>query len=202
MSDPEVCGLVLAGGHSRRFGQDKAIVQIDGQALLDRTVQMLEQCLSRVYVSVRPDQKDEPRRQSHPLILDRLTDFGPASGILSAHDEQPEVAWLVVACDFPQLDQPTIETLLRNRDPDCPAIAYRSSGDGLPEPLCALYEPGTLARFRRQIEPGANSSARRLLMGINTKLIDLCSKGALRNMNTPEDFAPEELPSDELKQKN
>jgi len=33
---PPVHGLVLAGGRSRRFGRDKAGIEIDGQVLLAR----------------------------------------------------------------------------------------------------------------------------------------------------------------------
>ncbi len=185
MSAPEVFGLVLAGGHSRRFGRDKAVVSVAGEVLLDRTVRLLEQCLSRVYVSARAEQKNEPYRNRHALILDRYTGLGPASGILSAHAEYPQAAWLVVACDLPQLDRQTVDTLLQARTAGCPAVAYKSVADGLPEPLCALYEPGTLARFRERIEQGAKPGARGLLMDIDARLVDLQTKNALHNMNTP-----------------
>ena len=37
-----VIGVVLAGGRSSRFGRDKALLKIDGQTLLQRTVAMLK----------------------------------------------------------------------------------------------------------------------------------------------------------------
>jgi len=185
--DPAVIGLVLAGGQSRRFGRDKAAVRIGGRTLLDRTVHLLQECLPRVCVSVRPDQQNQPDRRRHALILDRYADLGPVSGMLSAHEESPLAAWLVVACDLPRLDRLTLDTILGARDPRYSAVAYRSAGDGLPEPLCAVYEPGTLAAFRRRIRGGASPGVRGLLMESNVRLIDLPRKDALLNMNTAEE---------------
>ena len=51
--------------------------------------------------------------------------------------------WLVLACDLPFLDAETLRHLLRSRVVARAATAYRSSYDGLPEPLCAIWEPRT-----------------------------------------------------------
>jgi len=181
----EVFGLVLAGGRSRRFGRDKAAVTVAGLPLLDRTVGLLEELLSGVYVSVRSDQQQEPVRSRHRMIPDGFRDMGPLAGILSAHRQVPQVAWLVVACDMPWLDRPTLEELLRQRDPARAATAYASAEDGLPEPLCAVYEPATLARFTRQVEAGAGPGARELLLGVDTRLVPPPDGRSLFNMNTP-----------------
>ena len=59
---PPLRGLVLAGGTSRRMGRDKAAIVIDGQTLLQRAVSLLSHHVSDVFVSVRPDQQDDPAR--------------------------------------------------------------------------------------------------------------------------------------------
>ena len=38
---PPVSGAVLAGGRSRRMGRDKRLLEVDGEALLARTVRVL-----------------------------------------------------------------------------------------------------------------------------------------------------------------
>ena len=78
-SGPMICGLVLAGGHSRRFGHDKAAIEIDDESLLSRTVGVLRSVLDDVFVSVRADQSDELLRRRFQLIVDKDESLGPAS---------------------------------------------------------------------------------------------------------------------------
>ena len=47
----------------------------------------------------------------------------------------------MLACDLPFLADETLRHLIEHRDPSRLATAYRSSHDGLPEPLCAIWEP-------------------------------------------------------------
>ena len=138
-SGETIWGLVLAGGKSRRMGSDKALLRVDGETQLSRMVALLDRRLPRVYVSARSDQRGEQERARHPLIVDRFADLGPVAGILSAMHEHPNVSWLVVACDLPNVDSATIEHLLAERDRKKPFTAFRSSHDELPEPLCAVY---------------------------------------------------------------
>ena len=96
------------------------------------------------------------------------------------------MAWLVLACDLPFLDAPTLDTLLLARDPDFDATAFSSSHDGLPEPLCAIYEP---ARDRRpaQIAAGRNCP-RKFLINAHTQLLEQPNPRALDNVNTVEEY--------------
>jgi molybdopterin-guanine dinucleotide biosynthesis protein A len=185
---PELCGLVLAGGRSRRFGRDKAALKQAGLTWLERTVAVLECAVEEVYVSVRPDQIDEPLRSGFRLIVDRYDDVGPASGLVSAHLERPDAAWLILACDMPFLAGNAIQRLVAARDPQRDATAYRRFRDGAPEPLCAIYEPAILRRFRRQVESGELLSPRALLENADALLIDPPPGKMLSNINTPADL--------------
>jgi molybdopterin-guanine dinucleotide biosynthesis protein A len=186
---PGIYGLVLAGGHSRRFGQDKAAVEIDDEPMLCRTVSVLQASVDRVFVSVRPDQSDDRLRRQFQLIIDQDDSLGPASGIFAAHNCWPDVAWLVIACDMPSLTVDDIRDLINARNGRRAATAYRNPDSGLPEPLCAIYEPDTLARFQRQATVGKGLSPRRLLADVDVELLDPQRKGLLSNINTVDDLA-------------
>jgi molybdopterin-guanine dinucleotide biosynthesis protein A len=108
-------GLILAGGKSRRMGQDKALLKRDGRSQLASLVALLEPMVERVFVSTRPDQTDEPERRRFAQIIDRYSHIGPVAGVLSAMDDYPAVDWLVVACDLPNVDQLTIRHLIDHR---------------------------------------------------------------------------------------
>ena len=101
---------------------------------------------------------------------------------------RPDAAWLVAACDLPHLDAPTLAALVAGRDPGRVATAYRSATDGLPEPLCAVWEPHARESLLAAATAGA-SCPRRFLVGADTALITLARPDALDNANTPGDQA-------------
>ena len=140
-SVPLLKGLVLAGGKSRRMGSDKALLAREGRSQLAHAVELLSAVTSATFVSTRSDQAAEPERARFAQIIDRYADLGPVAGVLSAMDEDASAAWLVLACDLPNVDARTLRTLIAGRDPARPFTAYRSSHNELPEPLCAIFEP-------------------------------------------------------------
>lgn len=180
-------GLVLSGGRSRRMQRDKAVLQYGGQTQLDRAVTLLSQQVGAVHVSVRPDQIAEPVRARHPQIVDRLQDRGPIAGILAALQTDPQAGWFVLACDLPQLDALSIATLIAARDPARLATAYRSVHDGLPEPLCAIYEPASGPALQEFLERGRNCP-RQFLLDADVALLDPPTHKALDNVNTPDEL--------------
>ena len=181
-------GLVLAGGRSRRFGRDKAAVELDGHTLLARTVALVTPFVETVRVSVRPDQRDDAVRAGFALLADSLIDAGPAAGLLAAHDFAPKAAWLVTACDLPLLDEKTLATLVAARDAAHQATAYRSPVDGKAEPLCAIYEPAALNRLAELAASGGSLSPRDLLAGADTVWLQAERGEALANVNEPGDL--------------
>ena len=185
--DPPLAGLVLAGGRSTRMQRDKATLDFGGETQLARAVRLVRMHAADTFVSVRADQRDDAERARWPQIVDRLADVGPAAGILAALETRPDHAWLVVAVDLPLLDAGTLARLVALRDASAPATAYRSAVDGLPEPLCAIWEPGGRASFAAFVDAGRNCP-RKFLLSRAAKLIDLMAPEALVNVNTPADL--------------
>ncbi len=182
-------GLVLAGGRSTRMGRDKAALQINGRAQLARAFDLLAPLAARCFVSVREDQRNDPLRAAYPQVVD-LAELpgGPASGIIAAQRAHPGAAWLVVACDLPLLDAGTLQHLIAHRDPAKAATAYRSSHDGLPEPLCAIWEPSTAGPLAAAVAAG-RLCPRKFLLQSDTLLLDQPRPESLENVNTPAELA-------------
>ncbi|HEY6124362.1 MAG TPA: NTP transferase domain-containing protein [Steroidobacteraceae bacterium] len=187
MNIPRIHGLVLAGGKSSRMRRDKAAIEFRaGETQLDAAMRLLEGRVARSYVSVRADQQDEARSR-YPRIIDRGDAEGPIAGISAAFASYPDAAWLVLACDLPFLDAQTLDTLLLARDPKFDATAFRSSHDGLPEPLCAIYEPQSRKALDAQIAAGRNCP-RKFLINAHTQLLEQPNPRALDNVNTVEEY--------------
>jgi len=184
---PPLYGLVLAGGRSTRMQRDKATLSYQGRNQLDRAMELLDSRVVEAFVSVRPDQRDDPARARYPQVVDAHEGLGPIAGIAAAQALKPDAAWLVLACDLPYLDPGTIENLRAHRDPAHVATAYRSSHDGLPEPLCAIYEPRSAALIRERIAAGKDCP-RKFLIQSDALLLAQPQPRALDNINTPEEY--------------
>jgi molybdopterin-guanine dinucleotide biosynthesis protein A len=92
----------------------------------------------------------------------------------------------VVACDLPFLDDATLGELLRQRDPGRLATAFASAHDGLPEPLCAVYEPASREAILAHVAAGRDCP-RKFLATHDVRLVALPAPAALDNANTPQD---------------
>ena len=188
MSTGPIYGLILAGGASKRMQRDKAALIYRGKTQLERAFEVLSRYLERVFVSVRADQTSDPTRAHLPMIVDSEAGAGPIVGIRSAFAAHPNVSWFVLACDLPFLSDNLIEGLLRQRDPRALATAYKSAHDGLPEPLCAIWEPAA-ARPLAEYQAGGGHCPRKFLIRHGAHLVDLPDPRALDNVNTPEEYS-------------
>lgn len=188
---PPVYGLVLAGGQSRRMGRDKTALSYrgDGRPQWRVAAETLAAVGARVFLSTRPGQtlagEDESPFQRLP---DAGESLGPMTGLVTAMRAHPGVAWLAVASDLPLLCPSILEDLLAARGEPL-ALAYRSRHDGLPEPLCALYEPGFAPILERHLAEDRRCPRKVLILeSAVVGLLDLAVPEALENANTPEDF--------------
>ncbi len=197
--------LVLAGGRSSRMQRDKAALSYHGRTQLEWAVALLEPFVDRVFISVRADQTADPVRARFDQIVDTHENLGPIAGILAAQAKSPDAAWLVLACDLPFLDGETLEYLIAARQPQRLATAFRSTHDGLPEPLCTIYEPASREALLAHVAKGKDCP-RKFLINSDVNLIDQPNPRALDNVNTPAEYgsamvslSPSETPMSEDK---
>ncbi len=188
VADTPVYGLILAGGRSSRMQRDKAALLYQGRSALDRTWELAARHVDRVFASVRSTQTEDPARVGRPLIVDSVEGEGPIVGIRSALAAHPQAAWLVLACDLPFLTDAALTQLSTGRDPALLATAFRSTHDGLPEPLCAVWEPSAAPALSAYQIAGGHCP-RKFLMRHAVRLLDAQDPAALDNINTPEEYA-------------
>ena len=179
-------GLILAGGHSTRMGEDKASLSYHGQSQLAHGAFLLSEYCSEVFVSCRANQK-LPEDAAHlPVLEDKLLGMGPMSGIFSAFQEQNDAAWLVIACDLPLLNEAFLKQLLEGRNPYRFATSFKSTSCPFPEPLCSIYEPKIYTRLCQAIGLGIECP-RKVLINSPISLLLQGNENILDNANTQED---------------
>ena len=178
-----ILGLILAGGRSTRMGSDKALLAFGARPQLDVCFELLGRHCAKVFVSTR---RGLPR-PGFPVIEDVLENIGPIAGFIAAIEAAPASPWLVLACDLPHVDDATLAFLIAHRNPAKMATAFLSSHDGLPEPLCAIYEPGFLVVLKDFVGQGIHCPRKALIRSDIEKLA-LPDPRALDNINTQEEI--------------
>lgn len=188
----QLFGLVLAGGKSRRMGEDKGLIDWHGKEQRYYLADLLGQHCQSAYISCRQDQVKEIERLNYKTILDNFvgTD-GPYGALISAMRSHPEASWIVVACDLPFFDEQAVETLIQSRDSSYIATAYKNPVNGLPEPLAAIWEPASLQVLLELFKTDSISCPRKaLIRNANAvKLIEPTLPNTIINVNTSADLA-------------
>ncbi|GAA4431005.1 hypothetical protein GCM10023188_18130 [Pontibacter saemangeumensis] len=184
---PVLNGLVLAGGQSQRMGRDKGAIAWHGREQRFYMADLLKSSCEEVAISCRPEQQAELSSSGYKTLPDTFMGLGPYGAILSAFREQPDVAWLVVACDLPLLDAQTLQQLTAQRNPAMVATTFESPHDGFPEPLITIWEPKSYPVLLSFLAQGY-TCPRKVLRNSDIQLLKPQYPDALRNVNTPEEL--------------
>jgi molybdopterin-guanine dinucleotide biosynthesis protein A len=152
---PEVSVAILAGGQSRRMGQDKAFLPVGGSLVIERVIQRV--ALLSSDLTIVTNTPDEYRRHlsTFPAIASRtsyriVSDVYPGKGSLGGIYTAIHVAsyshCLVVACDMPFLNTGLLRHLMALRH-GFDVVIPRT--EEFPETMHAVYGKGCLEPIRR-----------------------------------------------------
>ena len=180
-----ITGIVLAGGNSSRMGSDKSKLCYHGTPQANWMLEMLTIKCEHTFIAV----KNFKGYLSLPQLRDNpeLGDIGPMNPVLTAFEQFPNHALLVVGCDYPYFDQHALESLLSHRDVSKNAVAFINESTGRPEPLLAIYEPSALKIIAREFEKG-NHSLLRVLEQLDLALLHPLDANWIKSVDKPEDI--------------
>lgn len=180
---PQLNGLVLAGGKSTRMQTDKGSLTYYGQSQRQHTYQLLNTLCNHTYISYA-DEQSVNREEYLDYITDQYLGLGPLGGILSAFQQQPDAAWLTVACDLPYLSAETLNYLVQHRNPSKLATAFIDPEGKFPEPLITIWEPRAYAILLQFLGMGY-SCPRKVLINSDIELLQAPNVQDLQNINHP-----------------
>jgi len=129
----DITGVILAGGKSQRMGVDKALLTLDGEALLVRIARTMRSLFEQVYII---SANNRYRFLHLPMFDDFFRGCGPLAGIHSGLLHSKTTASFIVACDTPFVSRDLIEYIVEfesQADVKVPAT------NGVLHPLCGLY---------------------------------------------------------------
>lgn len=162
------------------MGTDKGTISWHGIPQREYVSGLLTGYCSEVYYSCRADQAAD--LAPHPVITDTFTDLGPFGAILSAFRQDPDAAWLVLACDLPLFDRAAVDELAAARSHKSVATALRLDSDSFPEPLVAIWEPKSYPLLLAFLAQGV-SCPRKVLINSDTFLKNASRPETLTNVN-------------------
>jgi molybdopterin-guanine dinucleotide biosynthesis protein A len=175
-------GLVLAGGKSTRMGTDKGTLNFYGKNQRDVAIELLEKNQLKTFLSVREEQQIEVDYK----ITDKFVGLGPFGAICSAFQENPDVAWLVIATDLPFVNDEVIQLLLKHRNPSKAATTIKGINKQFPEPLVTIWEPKSYTLLLNYLAQGY-SCPRKVLINSDVEIVEV-DDSFIRNINTPDEF--------------
>lgn len=130
----DISGVVLAGGKSSRFGQDKGLYMLDGKPMVMHAMQILQPVCGELMIS---SAREEAYR--HPgvdIIADIYHDCGPLGGIHSALTHMQGEYLAVIGCDTPLVPAELYGFMLKHMGTHQVVIPTHG---GHRESMCAIY---------------------------------------------------------------
>jgi molybdenum cofactor guanylyltransferase len=181
---------VLAGGQSRRMGQDKSFVLLNGKPLIEHVLESLKTLnVDIIIITNKPGLYAEYGIQS---FTDIIPNSGSLGGLYTALEASHADYVVTVACDMPFLNPELLNYLLSLRegfDVVVPVI-----GDTF-QSLHAVYARQCRIQMRQQIEE-KTFRVSRLYESLNVRRLEeneLLEKSfdllSFSNLNTPQDLA-------------
>ena len=176
-----VTGFVLAGGQSRRMGQDKATLEWRSRPLLDHMIQLLSTAADPVRIVGRD------------ALPDRIPGLGPAGGILTALHVTETSKNLIVAVDLPSLTTGFLRTFRVWWTGSTKHILACKIGSDYP--LCLGIDRAMLPAIEERIKAG-RLAIRTLIEESDSEILNeetVLQAGfpisIFANVNTPEQWA-------------
>jgi len=127
--------LILAGGRSSRMGRDKALIEFEGQTLLQRQIGLVRRLgPAQILLSCQPG--DYQPDSGITLISDNFPGKGPLAGLERGLQASSSGRLLVLAVDMPFMGEEFLGRLLGSC---AKARGLVPLVDGKPEPLAAIY---------------------------------------------------------------
>lgn len=190
---------ILAGGKSRRMGQNKALLKLGDKVIIERIARILQTLSSDVMIISNHPQSYKFLQL--PVYPDEIRGCGPLGGIYTALIHAKNDNCVVVACDLPFITTNLLQFLCENSGQSDVVVFESSSGI---EPLLAVYNKRCLPVIKEQIK-NKHLKVSDFYDKVKTRVIRIDPEHAFfdekvfTNINTPEDLEKiKEFVSDEM----
>lgn len=185
----DITVVILAGGQGRRMGgQDKGLIEFNGQPIIELLIGKLEQQGTKIVINANRNQSTY-QRYSYPVVSDELTDFqGPLAGFATAMKAVDTDFILTLPCDGPLLADNLIEAFIDAQSKSGAAICVADDGERL-QPVYALIKVDLVDDLELFLQSGDRKIDRWYARHDFARVDFSTQKEMFANINKPEDRA-------------
>lgn len=140
---------ILAGGHSSRFGSDKAEAAFNGKTLLSNALDIAAQISENIIIISNNNYEGY-----NNIFADVYTDRGPLGAIHAALKNSKTKMVALLPVDMPLMIPAVYKVLYKNVLFEKPVVAVSESGL---EPLVSIWQTGSLKVIEKRLEENINS---------------------------------------------
>ena len=193
MEDNNILAVVLAGGKSKRFGEDKNQIKLGEKTLLEHVLSKINNKFKEILI-VSSHNLEIKKSENITIIPDCFDDFGPLAGVLSSmkwvKDNQKKYKWVATfPSDTPFFDISIIEEYKKRININDSSLYFIKSNNkrhnifGLWSiDLLDVLEDDLKNNNFRKVEDWADK------IGVKTIDIEVNEFDPFFNINTKEDF--------------
>ena len=193
MEDNNILAVVLAGGKSKRFGEDKNHIKLGDKTLLEHVLSKINNKFEEILI-VSSHNQEIKKLENVTVIPDCFDDFGPLAGVLSSmkwvKENQKQYKWVATfPSDTPFFETSIIEEYKKRIKINDSLLYFVKSNDkrhnifGLWSiDLLEVLENDLINNNFRKVEDWANK------IGVKTIDIEVKKFDPFFNINTKEDF--------------
>ena len=188
-------GVILAGGHSRRFGREKAVAVLGGRSLLDWSLEALQGSCETIAVSAAAGSGAQAWAEGAQLAVlmdDPGHPRGPLSGLAAALIWARAQGFDTLAslpCDTPRVGPRRMQRLAAALG-DAPAVYALTPGG--PHPLVAIWRTDLAEPLRTCLNAGDHPAVQDYLQEIGAQAWGFDDQG-FENVNRESDLARLEI---------
>lgn len=170
------------------MGQDKALIEFEGNTMLQRAIELLRPHAKEILVI------GDPARYApaHATVIpDNTPDRGPLGGLVTALHHARYVRLLILACDLPNINDRLLIRLKQALTGEVDAVIPRHAG--FLEPLAGAYHKHAMEPFQACLDQGFLKMAEALAR-VHTHHMDVTPgeggwpAGIFKNLNSPADL--------------
>ncbi len=182
----KLIGIIACGGNSSRMGEDKSMINYHGLPQRYHLYALLQPFCDEVLLSCNNSQLTEILPGYNYLLDDEMfLKIGPMAALLTAHQKYPEASFLLIGCDYPNLQARDLEELVQQREENLDALCYYNLGRQHGEPLLAIYEHACFRELKKY-HSNAQHSLKHFLGSLNTRYLLPAKCKSVASIDTPE----------------
>ena len=176
--------ILLCGGKSRRMGQDKGSMNLDGKPMILHVIKNLIVVADEIIVVLRDnnqvdnynkifEQLKSNRSKLH-IFKDIFEDKGPLAGILVGLENIKSDKAMVVPCDSPFVSEYFVNKMFQYSNESDHDVFVPRWPDGRLEPLHSIYKKDIKSNILKLLKEDIRD-VKSLIIDLNVKYIDVDS---------------------------